>query len=186
MHKRGVSGDALERESSRAYGARMNPLAVLFLLLLLVPLLEIYVLIRVGGVIGAIPTIALVVFTAVLGVMLMRFQGWMTLQRTRLIMAQGGLPGLEMLEGMLLLVAGGLLLLPGFLTDAAGFVLLVPALRRALIRWYLGRFGGGAGPGPFGPPPRVRDVLPGRSRANISATTTEAERRPLAAGRFSA
>ncbi|MFZ0468708.1 MAG: FxsA family protein, partial [Thiogranum sp.] len=67
----------------------MNPFSVLFLLLLLVPLVEIYFLIQVGRVIGAVPTIALVVFTALLGAMLLRFQGWATLQRTRLSMAQG-------------------------------------------------------------------------------------------------
>lgn len=117
----------------------MNPFAVLFLLLLLVPLVEIYLLIQVGGLIGAIPTIALVVFTALLGTMLLRFQGWATLQRTRMTMAQGQVPALEMLEGVLLVLAGILLLTPGFITDAVGFLLLVPALRRALIGWFLQR-----------------------------------------------
>jgi UPF0716 protein FxsA len=115
----------------------MNPVAVLFLLLLVVPLVEIYFLIQVGRLIGAIPTIALVVFTAMLGVMLLRFQGWTTLQRTRVAMAQGQVPALEMLEGVLLVLAGILLLIPGFVTDAVGFLLLVPPLRRALLRWFL-------------------------------------------------
>jgi UPF0716 protein FxsA len=117
----------------------MNPFAVLFLLLLMVPLVEIYFLIQVGRLIGAIPTIALVVFTALLGAMLLRFQGWTTLQRTRLSMAQGQVPALEMLEGVLLVLAGILLLIPGFVTDAVGFLLLIPPLRRALIRWFLSR-----------------------------------------------
>jgi UPF0716 protein FxsA len=124
----------------------MNPFSVLFLLLLLVPLVEIYFLIQVGRVIGAVPTIALVVFTALLGAMLLRFQGWTTLQRTRLSMAQGQLPAIEMMEGVLLVFAGILLLIPGFFTDAIGFLLLVPPLRRALIRWFLSRSAG--------PPPR--------------------------------
>lgn len=124
----------------------MNPFSVLFLLLLLVPLVEIYFLIQVGRVIGAVPTIALVVFTALLGAMLLRFQGWTTLQRTRLSMAQGQLPAIEMMEGVLLLFAGILLLMPGFFTDAIGFLLLVPPLRRALIRRFLSRSAG--------PPPR--------------------------------
>jgi len=124
----------------------MNPFSVLFLLLLLVPLVEIYFLIQVGRVIGAVPTIALVVFTALLGAMLLRFQGWTTLQRTRLSMAQGQLPAIEMMEGVLLLFAGILLLMPGFFTDAIGFLLLIPPLRRALIRRFLSRSAG--------PPPR--------------------------------
>ena len=117
----------------------MSPVGILFLLFLLVPMVEIYFLIKVGNVIGAIPTIALVVFTALLGAMLLRFQGWLTLQRTRLTMAQGQLPALEMLEGVLLLFAGALLLTPGFVTDAVGFALLIPALRRLLINWFLKR-----------------------------------------------
>jgi UPF0716 protein FxsA len=129
----------------------MNPFAVLFLLLLLVPLVEIYVLIQVGGVIGAIPTIALVVFTALLGAMLLRFQGWTTLQRTRVVMAQGQVPALEMMEGVLLVLAGILLLMPGFFTDAVGFLLLVPPLRRALIRAFLRRSDVGVPPPPGGP-----------------------------------
>lgn len=117
----------------------MNPFAVLFLLLLLVPLVEIYFLIKVGQLIGAIPTIALVVFTALLGAMLLRFQGWTTLQRTRMTMARGQVPALEMMEGVLLVLAGILLLTPGFFTDVIGFLLLVPPLRQALVRVFLRR-----------------------------------------------
>ena len=123
----------------RRYGASMSPVGILFLLFLLVPVIEIYFLIKVGNLIGAIPTIALVVFTALLGAMLLRFQGWVTLQRTRLTMARGELPAMEMLEGVLLLFAGALLLTPGFVTDAFGFGLLVPPLRQSLIRWFIKR-----------------------------------------------
>ena len=117
----------------------MSPVGILFLLFLLIPLVEIYFLIKVGNVIGAVPTIALVVFTALLGAMLLRFQGWATLARSRRVMEQGQLPALEMLEGVLLVFAGALLLTPGFFTDAIGFVFLVPPLRRALIRWFLSK-----------------------------------------------
>jgi len=117
----------------------MSPVGILFLIFLLVPLVEIYFLIQVGGVIGAVPTIALVVFTALLGAMLLRFQGWATLTRSRRVMAQGQLPALEMLEGVLLVFAGALLLTPGFFTDAIGFIFLVPPLRQALIRWFLSK-----------------------------------------------
>ncbi len=121
------------------YGACMNPVGTLFLLFLAVPMVEIYFLIKVGSVIGAIPTIALVVFTALLGAMLLRFQGWITLQRARMSMAQGQLPATEMMEGVLLVMAGALLLTPGFVTDSIGFLLLVPPLRKALIRWFISR-----------------------------------------------
>ncbi|MEN8763145.1 MAG: FxsA family protein [Thiogranum sp.] len=117
----------------------MNPIGILFLLFLLVPLVEIYFLIKVGSVIGAVPTIALVVFTALLGAMLLRFQGLVTLTRSRQVMAQGQLPALEMLEGVLLVFAGALLLTPGFFTDAIGFIFLVPPFRQALIRWFLSK-----------------------------------------------
>ena len=115
----------------------MSPVGILFLLFLLVPLVEIYFLIKVGNIIGAVPTIALVVFTALLGAMLLRFQ----------------LPALEMLEGVLLVFAGALLLTPGFVTDAIGFLFLVPPLRQAIIRWFLRKsefrvqqFGDSSGP----------------------------------------
>jgi UPF0716 protein FxsA len=117
----------------------MNPLGLLFLLFILVPLVEIYFLIQVGSVIGAIPTIGLVVFTALLGAMLLRFQGMTTLQRTRMSMAAGQVPALEMLEGVLLLFSGVLLLTPGFFTDAIGFAFLIPPLRQALILWFIRR-----------------------------------------------
>ena len=136
----------------------MNPVGVLFLLFLLVPLVEIYFLIKVGDVIGAIPTVALVVFTALLGAMLLRFQGFSTLQRTRISLAQGRLPALEMFEGVLLLFAGALLLTPGFVTDAIGFAFLIPPLRKIIIRWFLSKFelpgppSGGPGGGRPGSP----------------------------------
>ncbi len=117
----------------------MNPVGLLFLFFLLIPLVEIYFLIKVGSIIGAIPTIALVVFTALLGAMLLRFQGLATLQRTRSAMAQGKLPAMEMLEGVLLVFSGALLLTPGFVTDTMGFLLLVPPLRKMLIRWFLSK-----------------------------------------------
>ena len=115
----------------------MNPFSILLLLFLLVPMVEIYFLIQVGSVIGALPTVFLVVFTAVLGALLLRYQGLVTLQNFQSAMGQGKLPALEMMEGMVLLVAGALLLTPGFFTDAIGFACLVPPLRRSAIKWVL-------------------------------------------------
>ncbi len=112
---------------------------ILFLAFLLVPLLEIYLLIKVGGVIGAWPTVFLVVLTAVVGAFLLRLQGFSTLARMQAALARGELPAQELLEGAVLLVAGALLLTPGFFTDALGFCALVPKLRQALARWLMAR-----------------------------------------------
>ncbi len=120
---------------------------ILFLLFLCIPLIEIYLLIQVGEVIGALPTIFMVVFTAVLGVALLRWQGLVTLTRMQAAMARGELPAVTMIEGVFLLVAGALLLTPGFFTDAIGFALLIPPLRQSLAQSLLlrGMFQTGGG-----------------------------------------
>ena len=114
---------------------------ILILLFLTVPLVEIYFLISVGQVIGAIPTVLMVVFTAILGAMLLRAQGLSTLQRVQAASARGEIPALEMIEGLMLLVGGALLLTPGFFTDAIGFICLISPLRQALIRYWIKRYG---------------------------------------------
>lgn len=112
---------------------------ILLLLFFLVPLAEIYLLIEIGGVIGVGWTIFCVVFTAVLGAFLVRAQGFSTVNRIRAQLDQGQLPAVEMIEGLLLLVAGALLLTPGFFTDAVGFVFLTPPLRRLAVAYVLAR-----------------------------------------------
>ena len=113
---------------------------LLFLTFLLVPLLEIYLLIEIGSVIGAAWTVAGVVGTAVVGAALVRWQGLAALGRFRSATEAGELPATTIIEGLALLVAGALLLTPGFFTDAIGFVLLTPPLRQTLIRrWFSGR-----------------------------------------------
>ena len=117
----------------------MAPFPVFLLLFLLVPIVEIYFLIVVGGIIGAFPTVALVVLTAVVGASLARYQGLATLQRLQATMARGETPAIEMFEGVLLLVGAVLLLTPGFFTDLLGFACLIPVTRRALAFWALRR-----------------------------------------------
>lgn len=112
---------------------------ILLLLFFLVPLVEIYLLIEIGGVIGVGWTIFLVVFTAVLGAFLVRTQGFSTINRIRTQMDQGQLPAMELFEGLFLLVAGALLLTPGFFTDAVGFVCLTPPLRRSIISYVMSK-----------------------------------------------
>lgn len=106
---------------------------ILFLLFIVIPLIEIALFVQVGDEIGALPTVALVVFTAAVGVLLIRWQGVATLLRARTRMAEGQLPAREMIEGVMLAVAGAFLLTPGFFTDTLGFLLLIPFSRRALI-----------------------------------------------------
>ena len=100
----------------------------LLLLFFLVPLIEIYLLIEIGGVIGVGWTIFFVVFTAVLGAFLVRAQGFSTINRIRTQMNQGQLPAIELIEGLFLLIA-----------DAVGFVCLTPPLRRAIIKYILSK-----------------------------------------------
>lgn len=132
----------------------------LLLLFLLVPLVEIYILIEVGQVIGALSTIGLCVLTAVVGAALLRVQGIRTLIRAQENLSRGEIPAIEMFEGVALAFGGALLLTPGFATDTVGFLCLIPWSRRALIRAALQRMqiyygppgeGPGAGAGPSGP-----------------------------------
>ena len=130
-----------------------QPNLILFLLLLVgIPLIELYFLIQVGTEIGVLPTIAISLFTAALGGYLVRRQGFDVLARVRRAKDQGEMPALAVMDGALLLVAGFFLLLPGFLTDAVGFLLLIPAIRQHLIKRFIVILppGQGAG-GPAGP-----------------------------------
>jgi UPF0716 protein FxsA len=105
----------------------------LFPLFIAVPLLEAWLLIKVGGVIGAGSTVLLIVLTAIIGVFCLRRQGASTLNRIHHNLYNGTLPAIELVEGALLVVAGALLLTPGFATDAAGFLLLWPWARKLMI-----------------------------------------------------
>ena len=117
----------------------MNFFPALALLFFLVPLFEIYLLIKIGGIIGAGPTVFLVVFTAVVGAWLLRQQGLSTFMRFQQSLARGQLPAHEMLEGLVLVMGGALLLTPGFFTDAIGFFCLLPPSRKLFVQWLMRR-----------------------------------------------
>lgn len=102
----------------------------LLALFTLVPLIELYVLLKVGGLIGIAPTVALILLTGVAGAYLARTQGFDLLRRIQAEMAEGRLPASELLDGAMVLAGGVLLLTPGFCTDLLGFSLLVPFTRR--------------------------------------------------------
>lgn len=107
---------------------------LLFILFVVMPIVEMIILIKVGGMIGALPTIGLVLLTATIGVGLLRQQGLSTLTRAQDKMRTGQLPASEMVEGLFLAVGGALLLTPGFVTDAIGFACLIPGIRQLLFK----------------------------------------------------
>ena len=112
----------------------------LFLLFALVPVAEIYVLVSVGGAIGVFPTIALVLLTALAGAHLARMQGLSTMVRIRENLDQGFMPAEELLDGLLVFLAGMVLLAPGFLTDICGLLILLPGTRGIFKQWLRKKF----------------------------------------------
>ena len=128
----------------------------LLILFVTVPLGELFLLIEVGQRMGALPTIALCLLTAMLGTGLLRQQGLQTLARARHNLDRGALPAMELLEAVALLIGGVLLLTPGLVTDVVGFACLIPMTRHFLVRLVLARLavrvgppgpGSGSGPG---------------------------------------
>lgn len=112
----------------------------LILLFTIVPLAELYILIKIGTHIGGFNTLLLVVMTAVLGAWLARLQGLRTLQKIQLSLSQGQIPAEELIDGVLILAGGILLLTPGVLTDVFALVLLFPSTRTYFKRWLRRRF----------------------------------------------
>lgn len=104
------------------------------LIFIVVPLVEMLLLFEVSDQIGGLNTLAMVVLTAVIGVQILKRQGFSTLTRANRRLESGELPAQEIVEGMLLAGAGALLLTPGFITDTLGFIFLTGPLRRPLAR----------------------------------------------------
>ena len=129
------------------------PIIPLFLLAL--PFLEIAGFVIVGERIGVLPTLGLVVATGILGAFLMRYQGFGVMNRIQAEMQDGQDPGRELAHGVMILLAGVLLLIPGFLTDILGILLFLPPLRdlawrflRSRVNVTSGGFGGFSRGGP--------------------------------------
>ena len=111
----------------------------LFLLFTCIPLVELFLLLQIGSIIGAVNTILLVIITGVLGAYLAQQEGIRTLERIRSLMARGEMPGEPLIDALLILVAGFVLITPGILTDLLGFLMLVPATRAPIRRWIKGQ-----------------------------------------------
>ncbi len=149
-----------------------------------------YLLFEVAGYINTMPTVAMVMLTAVIGIYLLKRQGLATLTRGLQRLDSGEIPAQEMAEGLLLAVAGAVLITPGFITDAVGFLLLFPPTRQVFARLMLSRVqfqsmaagatygtqyppGSGPRPGPdTGPTSSQR---PGNSDSPEAPTTIEGE-----------
>lgn len=124
----------------------------LVLAFIIVPLLELAVIIQVGQGLGMLPTIGLLLVVSIVGAWLVKFQGLGVMNRIRRQLAAGQMPTDELVNGVLILVAGALMLTPGFITDAVGLSLLFPPSRAVVRRFLAQRFrasiitGPGSGP----------------------------------------
>ncbi|OGR20621.1 MAG: membrane protein FxsA [Desulfobacula sp. RIFOXYA12_FULL_46_16] len=112
----------------------------LFLCFTLIPVLEVYLLIKVGSVIGGINTILLVIVSGFLGAWLARLEGMNTLVRLKMNLQQGLMPAEELLDGVIIFIAGVVLITPGFITDIMGLLLLWPVTRNKLKRFLRKKF----------------------------------------------
>jgi len=115
-------------------------MANLLLLFIVVPAVELALLIEVGNRIGTLNTIALIVVTGAIGASLANQQGLQTLRSIQEDTARGELPANAMIDGVIILIAGALLITPGVLTDVVGFLCLIPAARNAVKRHLQRRF----------------------------------------------
>lgn len=107
----------------------------LILIFTITPLIELALLIEVGKRVGLLPTLGIVILTGVTGSLLARSQGIRVLRQATRDLSSGILPTDSLLNGLLILIAGALLITPGLITDATGFLLLVPPVRSALVEY---------------------------------------------------
>ncbi|MEO0908793.1 MAG: FxsA family protein [Pseudomonadota bacterium] len=108
------------------------PFGLIPFLLLFIPILEIGVFIVVGGEIGVAATLGMILLTAIIGSILLRVQGFATLKSIQEKSERGEIPGRELVSGVMIMIAGVLLLTPGFVTDALGFLLFFPPFRHLI------------------------------------------------------
>jgi UPF0716 protein FxsA len=126
---------------------------ILLLAFLIVPIAELYVIIQIGSLIGGWETIGLLILDSVIGAWLVRREGFSILAKVQTSLARGELPTNPLIDGLLVLVAGALMLTPGFITDGVGLLLLLPPTRAVVRTGLKRRFAGRitvAGSGPFG------------------------------------
>lgn len=110
---------------------------ILFFIFIIVPIIEIAIFIQAGDWFGLGPTLFTIILTAFIGIILIRQQGLSTLYKAQQKMNSGEIPAIEMIEGLMIAVAGAFLITPGFFTDSLGFLLLVPLFRQFLVKYVL-------------------------------------------------
>lgn len=140
-------------------------LAWLFLLFTVVPVVELYVLIQIGRVIGGLETVLGVIVIGMIGAAVAKRQGLSVLRAIQRATAEGRLPGRELVEGAIVLAAGILLITPGVVSDVAGVTLMLPPIRRGVASLLIRRFAKnlvvvGAAPDPREPTGPIVDVTP--------------------------
>jgi UPF0716 protein FxsA len=157
-------GQSLEADSLKAM-----PLLALLAIFIVVPLAELYVILKVGDAIGVFPTLAILVADSLLGTYLLRSQGRAVWRRFQEAMAAGRMPHREVLDGIAVIFGGAFLITPGFLTDIVGVLLLLPPTRSLIIRFF-GRTALRGMAARF----VVRGPVPGRRPdADVEGTATE-------------
>ncbi len=112
----------------------------IFILFVIATLSELYVIIALGKAIGAFNTIMLVILTAFIGSFLLKNQGFKTLKNAKKTALSGGIPTMDILEGIVLLVSGVMLLTPGFITDFVGLLGLLPWTRKAFVLYVFSKY----------------------------------------------
>ena len=112
----------------------------LLILFVTVPIIEIWILIDIGRGIGTLPTILLIIFTGIVGAYLTKRQGLMTIYKIKENLKMGIMPSEELIDGFLIVLAGGFLITPGILTDSVGFLLLYPKSRNFIKRYLKNKF----------------------------------------------
>jgi len=105
---------------------------LLFLLFIVVPIIELYVIVQVADGLGVLPTLAVLITISIAGAWLVRREGSGIVPRIREALFSGRLPSNEIADGGLIMLGGSLLLTPGFVTDAVGFALLIPPIRKVI------------------------------------------------------
>jgi UPF0716 protein FxsA len=110
--------------------------ALLFFMLLAIPIAELYVIVQVGDLIGIGLTLLLLIAVSVMGTVLLKREGAATYFKARDVLARGGIPSKELTDGFLILLGGALLLTPGFLTDVVGLALILPFTRAPFKRFF--------------------------------------------------
>ncbi|WP_026317473.1 FxsA family protein [Ahrensia kielensis] len=113
------------------------PFSLIPFMLLIIPMLEIATFVVVGGQIGVFPTLAMIVVTAIIGSILLRVQGFGLIAKIQSDISRGKMPARELVHGVMIAIAGILLLTPGFVTDTCGFLLFVPPIRDAV--WHFAK-----------------------------------------------